>query len=68
MENKLLCLMFQLQPTNPQDWRYSKTGKSIFLPISLNADYYHYPLGFRHKPCFDREVYMILKKNNVCMA
>lgn len=64
LEQKLLCLMMQLPPSLTKEEGLPKLERLI--PTLWKK--YRYAIEVRHKSWFSKEVYDILKKNNICLV
>lgn len=64
LEAKLLCLLIQLPPSLTKDEGLPKLERLI--PLLWKK--YSYAIEVRHKSWFDKEVYKLLSKHQMCLA
>ena len=64
LENKLLCLLMQLPPSLKKEEGLPKLKRLI----SHLWKKYRYAIEVRHKSWFDKEVYDVLKENEISLA
>ena len=64
LERKLLCLLIQLPPSLTKDEGMPKLERLI--PVLWKK--YRYAIEVRHKSWFTREVYRLLKGNQICLT
>ncbi len=64
LESKLLCLLIQLPPSLTKDEGMPKLERLI--PQLWKK--YRYAIEVRHKSWFDRQVYTLLARNNICLT